>query len=152
VENLPRHLILYDGLCGLCDRFVAFVIARDPPGIFHFASLQGPLGRSIVARHGRRPEALGTFYLVADYRTASPVLLDKTRAALAVARELGAPWSWATVLGVLPERLLNRAYDAVAKRRYRIFGRLERCLLPRPEHLGRFEDGDGTEDGGIREG
>ena len=139
---MPEHLILYDGVCGLCNRLVTFVLAHDPRGVFHFAALQSALGRSIVEKHGKRPDDLDTFFLVRDYRSASPVLLARGPAALAVARALGAPWSAAAVLGVLPDGLLNFVYDAIARRRYRIFGRLDRCLLPRPEYRERFDDGE----------
>ena len=136
----PKHLILYDGVCGLCNRLVAFVLARDPGGVFHFAALQGPLGRKIVEKHGGRPDALDTFYMVRDYRSVSPVLLGRAQAALAVATELGAPWSWVSVCGVLPDALLNSGYDLIARHRYRIFGRLESCPLPKPEYRARFDD------------
>jgi predicted DCC family thiol-disulfide oxidoreductase YuxK len=137
-----RHLILYDGVCGLCNRIVRFVLPRDPSGIFHFAALQSAVGASILKRHGRRPDALDTFYLVADYRSANPVLYHKARAALFVLRNLGRQWRLLGALGIFPDAVLNAAYDFVAHRRYRVFGRYEVCPLPSPEHRDRFDDAE----------
>lgn len=135
-----RHLLLFDGDCGLCEWLVQFVLARDPAGIFHFASLASPEGRSIVTRHGGDADDVSTVYVIADYRTPEARPLTKSRAALFVSRALGWPWRAATLLGVLPTRLLNRLYDVVARNRYRMFGRREECLMPRPEWQDRFID------------
>lgn len=132
------HLLLYDGACGLCSRFVQFVLPRDHQRIFQFASLQSPQGRAVV----KNPEEaeLTTFYVVANYGTPVEEQLSKSRAALFVARELGWPWKAASALGILPAALLDRVYDLVARNRYRIFGRGEQCMIPRPEYRDRFID------------
>jgi predicted DCC family thiol-disulfide oxidoreductase YuxK len=135
-----RHLLLFDGECGLCAALVQFVLARDRAGIFHFASLASPEGRSMVTRHGGDPDDVSTVYVVADYRTPAARPLTRSRAALFVARTLGWPWKAATLFGVLPTGLLDRVYDVVARNRYRVFGRREECLIPRPEWKNRFID------------
>ena len=81
---------------------------------------------------------MNTLYVVSDYKTAAPRLLSKGRAALFVAGIVGWPWKAASVLGVLPGGLLDRAYDLVARYRYRLFGRYDQCVIPRPEHRARF--------------
>jgi predicted DCC family thiol-disulfide oxidoreductase YuxK len=135
-----RHLVLFDGQCGLCTAFVQFVLPRDPTGIFHFASLSSPEGRAIVTRHGGDADDVSTVYVVADYGTPEARPLTRSRAALFVCRSLGWPWKAATLFGALPTRLLDRAYDFVARNRYRVFGRREQCLMPRPEWQDRFID------------
>ena len=135
-----RHLLLFDGHCGLCTAFVQFVLARDPAGIFHFASLSSPEGRSIVTRHGGDADDVSTVYVIADYRSPEALPLTKSRAALFVSQTLGWPWRAATLFGVMPTALLDRVYDFVARNRYRVFGRREQCLMPRPEWQGRFID------------
>jgi predicted DCC family thiol-disulfide oxidoreductase YuxK len=135
-----QHLLLYDGVCGLCDHLVQFVLARDARGTFDFAPLQSATGRAAVAREGGDPDALSSFYVVRDYRTAHPRSLVKGRAALFVAREVGWPWRLVNVFAVLPAAVLDFAYDIVARYRYRVFGRFEQCLLPRPEQRQRFID------------
>src|SRR6185436_14160481 len=135
-----QHLLLYDGVCGLCDHLVQFVLAHDPRGVFDFAPLQSATGRAAVAREGADPDSLTSFYVVRDYRTRDAHSLVKGRAALFVARTLGWPWKAAGAFGMLPTAMLNLGYDLVARYRYRVFGRFEQCVLPRPEQRKRFVD------------
>ena len=134
------HLVLYDGVCGLCNRLLQFLFKHDRRAVFRFASLQSPVGRATVARFGGNPDELTTFYLVADYRTDRARMVNKSRAALFVARELGWPWRAVTVMAVLPKPVLDRVYDAIARSRYRLFGRVEHCVIPTPELRRRFID------------
>src|SRR5262245_37928087 len=120
-----RHLLLYDGVCGLCSRLLQFVLANDRRRVFSFASLQSATGRAMVARWGGDPDELTTFYTVANFRTADARMLTKAAAALFVAGELGWPWKAVQLIRILPAWLLNRAYDAVARARYRLFGRFD---------------------------
>ena len=135
-----RHLLLYDGVCGLCDHLVQFVLAHDPTGVFDFAPLQSAAGREAVAREGGDPEALTSFYVVRDYQTSGARSLVKGRAALFVAATLGWPWRLVAAFGILPTALLDWGYDVVARYRYRVFGRFDQCMLPRPEQRKRFVD------------
>lgn len=132
----PTHLILYDGVCGLCNRFVRFVLNHDRAAVFRFASLQSQLGQSLIGS----PNTLRTVYVVVNYGSKSPVVLSKSRAALFVLETLGGPWRLAAILGILPRRLLDWAYDLVARYRYSVFGRYQTCPLPSPEHRSRFID------------
>jgi predicted DCC family thiol-disulfide oxidoreductase YuxK len=136
-----RHLLLYDGVCGLCDRLVLFVLERDPHGTFRFASLQSPAATTQLARFGARADDLDTVSVITDYEGPGAVRLTKSRATCFVLSTFG--WSWravAALAGVLPRALLDRAYDLIARNRYRVFGRLEQCALLRPEHVHRFLD------------
>ena len=137
---MPSHLILYDGVCGLCNATVQFVLPRDTRGLFAFASLQSATGRSMAQRFGRNPDDLDTFYLVMNYRTESPEFLMKSAAALKVASLLGQPWRLMAGIGVLPRVLTDAVYHLVARHRYRMFGRYDTCPLPRPEQRARFID------------
>ncbi len=136
-----RHLVLYDGVCGLCNRLNQFLLPRDPTAQFAFASLQSETARSILSRFGKTTEELSTFYVVADFRSDTPRLLARSRAALFVVKTLGGVWRWAgLLLSVLPVPLLDLAYDAIARNRYRLFGRYDSCLAPTPEYRQRFLD------------
>jgi predicted DCC family thiol-disulfide oxidoreductase YuxK len=135
-----RHLLLYDGVCGLCNVLVQAVLARDRRVLFHFASLQSAAARATLNRFGSNPDELTTFYVVTNYRGAEPSPLTKGRAALFVITALGWPWKAAGLLKVLPARVLDGVYDLIARHRYRIFGRYETCLVPRPEYRSRFID------------
>lgn len=134
------HLILYDGVCGLCNRLNQFVLARDKHNKFHFASLQSQLSREILTAYGRRPEDLDTLYVIVDYKQESEGLLSKARAALFILVEIGGVWRLAWVLNVLPSFILNVGYDFLARLRYRVFGKYETCLMPQPEYKKRFLD------------
>jgi predicted DCC family thiol-disulfide oxidoreductase YuxK len=133
-----RHLILFDGVCGLCSRLNQFVLPRDHARVFAFAPLQGELARALVARHGKNPDDLDTFLVVVDHGGPGERVLARARAALFVLGALGWPWALAGVLGVLPTRLLDAIYRAVARRRYAWFGRVSACARPTPEQRARF--------------
>jgi len=139
-QQAGSHLILYDGVCGLCNRLNAFVLKHDKRAVFHFASIQSPKGRSILNQHGRNPDDLDTFYLIADYKSAAPQVMERAQAGLFVLKVIGAPWSLAGLVGFLPSRLLNFGYDCIATNRYRIFGKYDQCVLPAVEHQERFID------------
>lgn len=132
------HLVLYDGVCGLCNRFLQFLVNHDRRAIFSFASLQSPIGRTMVERFGGDPRDLNSFYVLADYRTSRISPFIKSRAALFVARELGWRWKALCAAGFLPTLALDSIYDLVARNRYRIFGRSETCLLPAAHVRSRF--------------
>lgn len=140
VSDRPGHLVLYDGVCGLCSRVVQFVLTHDDRAIFAFAALQSAAGMAMVKRFGGNPEELTTFYVVADYRTRQARMLSRSDAALFLAGTLGWPWRLASGLRVVPLAVRDWAYGVVAPHRYRVFGRREQCLIPRPEDRDRFID------------
>ena len=135
-----RHLVLYDGVCGLCDRLLQFLLEHDSQGTFDFASLQSAIGQATVRQWGGDPHELTSFYVVADYRTPEATALTRSAAAVFVAGALGWPWRIGRLLRWLPGPWRDRVYDLIARNRYRIFGRHDRCLAPRPEYRGRFID------------
>jgi len=134
------HLVLYDGVCGLCSRLLQFLLRRDRRRVFRFASLQSAVGRSIVERSGGNPAELTSFYVVADYETTAARVFARSDAALFVAGALSWPWKAARWLRVVPRAVRDRAYDLVARNRYRVFGRFDRCLVPSREFRNRFID------------
>ncbi len=117
------HLILYDGVCGLCRRLVGFVLRRDTRGLFCFASLQSDVGRSLVKQHGGDPDALETFYVLSDYQTQSQTLHNRADAVLFLLQRVHGPGRMLALLRVLPARILDWVYDLVARNRYQLFGR-----------------------------
>jgi predicted DCC family thiol-disulfide oxidoreductase YuxK len=135
-----EHLLLYDGVCGLCSQLVQFVLKHDVRRVFDFASLQSAIGQAMVKKAGGDPLDLNSFYVVADYRTSEPRTFMKSDAALFVLDRLGWPWKAARSMRVVPAAVRDIVYDAIARVRYRVFGRYEQCLLPRPEFRQRFID------------
>lgn len=138
-ELRPEHLlVLYDGVCALCNRLVRFLLARDRRDRYRFAPLQSELGRRFVARHGGDPDELSTVYLIASPGAEGERAYLRGRAALLSLAGLGGPWALARLAAALPRPLLDLGYRAVARRRYRLFGRYDSCPLPAPEHRHKF--------------
>ena len=134
------HLILYDGVCGLCNRFVRFVLAHDHARLFQFASLQSRVAESALSTFGLDPGDLATFYLLPGHGTGASFPLSKSRATLFVLDALGWPWRAARIFALLPASAADGLYDLVAQNRHRLFGKLELCPRPGPEHRDRFID------------
>ena len=125
--TITHHLVLYDGVCGLCDGLIQFLLKHDHRGVFRFASLQSETGRSLVERFGGNPNELTTVYVIENYDTDDARISNKSDAALFIAGELGWPWKSAVLPRVMPAALRNVGYDFVARNRYRVFGRLQQC-------------------------
>ena len=130
-------VLLYDGLCGFCNGVVQFVLRRDRQETIRFAPLQGVFAQEILARH---PRLRGMDSLVLVERPGQPdeAVHARSDGAIAVAEYLGGAWSAARVLRVVPRFLRDAAYDAIARVRYRIFGRYDSCPVPSDAQRARF--------------
>jgi predicted DCC family thiol-disulfide oxidoreductase YuxK len=127
-------ILFFDGVCGLCDRLVQFVLRRDRRQLFRFAALQSDVATQALGHFGKDPDDLDTMYaLTGDGR-----LLQKSRAIFYVLRGLGLPWSILAVFRVLPAVVTDWFYDRVAHNRYRIWGKRESCRLPSADERARF--------------
>jgi predicted DCC family thiol-disulfide oxidoreductase YuxK len=134
------HLVLYDGVCGLCDHFVQFLLRIDGHDRLRFAALQGPIGTKILAEAGRAATALSTVIVVADHGTAAERLLDRSDAALFAIASAGGVYRAARALRIIPRFIRDAAYDLIARWRYRIFGRFDACPIPGPATRAKFLD------------
>jgi len=140
-QPLSHPILLYDGVCGLCNRTNQFVLRHDPEGLFRFASLQSPLAERILTRHGASARDLDTVYVVVNYNQPDESLRPRSDAVVFILTRLGGIWRPAGILiGWLPQWFRDWAYNLVARTRYRIFGRYESCQLPSPENRRRFLD------------
>src|SRR5271166_5435150 len=111
-------ILLYDGVCGLCNRFIVFILRRDRDAIFRFAWLQGALGAGILARNGANPSELDTVYVVLDPELPEERLLSRSNAVLFVLKQLGGFWRTAAfVVRLLPRFVRDWGYNLVARRR-----------------------------------
>lgn len=131
---LEEHgfILLYDGVCALCNRTVNWILRHDRGGTMRFAALD-----SAVGREARRllPDLAGVDSVIVLHREGAWV---KSTAVLEIARYVGGIWSVALVGYLLPRALRDWLYDVVARRRYRVFGRYESCPIPPPEQRPRF--------------
>jgi len=135
-----EHLLLYDGVCGLCNGTVRFVLEHEQRAAFSFAALQGTTGQALLRRFEKSVTDLDTVYVVVGYRSPAPVIIGRSRAAIFILGQLRRPWRWVAAVHILPARWLDRLYDVVARNRYRWFGRYDTCPLPSPEVAKRFLD------------
>ena len=126
-------VILFDGVCNLCNGFVQFVIQRDPEGHFQFAALQSETGRALVEEHGLDPNRIDTVVLVENGRAHL-----RSDAALRIASGLGGPWPLSQAFFIVPRFIRNGVYNFIAARRYRWFGEKDQCMIPTPELRSRF--------------
>ena len=130
--NPGKPVILFDGVCNLCNSAVNFVIDRDPDGIFYFAALQSDYAREILEKY-QIGLGLNTIVLLEDGR-----VFDRSTAALRIARRLGGPWPLLYGCMVIPPFVRDGVYRWIAKNRYRWFGQTQACRVPTPDLQARF--------------
>ena len=136
MEDLPKDkkIILFDGVCNLCESSVQFVIKHDKKDSFRFVALQSDLGQKIIKHIG-----------IDISKTDSVILYEpgtayyyKAEAALKIAKELGGVYNFLSLFTVLPNAFSNYFYDFIAKNRYKWYGKKEACLVPTPELKAKF--------------
>jgi len=134
-------IIFYDGVCGLCNALVQFLIRRDNRGALRFASLQSDFAAKVLGRHGIDAADLDTVQVVVNYEQPDERVLNRSDAILRACGELGGSWKiLAAVARIIPRPLRDLVYRFVARNRYQVFGKYETCLLPEPKQRSRFLD------------
>ncbi len=126
-------IILFDGVCNLCNASVNFIIDRDPGEVFRFASLQSSLGHELLARFGFSTDAYQSVVLVEGDR-----LFTHSSAALRIAARLPAPWKLLYVFIMVPKPIRDAVYNWISRNRYAWFGKSDTCRIPTPELRSRF--------------
>ncbi len=134
MEGTGEKIVLYDGVCNLCDAAIRFILPRDSGGRIRFAPLQSATARRILAQYGI-PEsaALESIVWIEEGR---PYL--HSDAILRIAGQLDFPWKFAGIFRAVPRPIRDGIYRWIARNRYRWFGKEDACLLPRPEWRARF--------------
>lgn len=140
---IPERLLLFDGVCNLCDRSVQFVIHHDPEGKFKFAALQSGYAARILKDYpevGQRNNAgpdpdWGSIVFILNGKA-----YTRSKAVLKIMGALGFPWKLATVFYILPRAFRDKLYNFIAKNRYRWYGKKDHCMVPTPELSDRFMD------------
>jgi predicted DCC family thiol-disulfide oxidoreductase YuxK len=126
-------IILFDGVCNLCNQSVQFVIRHDPNSRFRFAALQSDFGRSELTKHQLDSEKLLSIVLLIGDK-----VYDRSRAALEIARRLDGLMPLMYVFVIVPPFIRNFVYDWIARNRYKWFGKVDECMIPTPELRARF--------------
>lgn len=131
-------IIVFDGVCVLCNGWIAFLLKRDRARRYRFAAMQSEAGRQLLQLHGLDPDDPASFLLVEHDVGPVPRVSTDTQAIRRVLVGLGRGWTLAHALALLPSGLANAGYRWIARNRYRVFGRHTACAVPAPEHRRRF--------------
>lgn len=130
-----KPILLFDGVCTMCNRLVTFVIRRDPKGKFFFASLQSVTGQRLLQRVKLPTANLNTFVLIEGNR-----YYTKSTAVLHLFKKLGYLWGLLYLLMIVPRPLRDMVYHWIARNRYKWFGKKDQCMMPTPDIKERFLD------------
>ena len=139
--STSNPIILYDGICGLCNRLNQFVLKRDRNDLFRFAALQSEFAGKVLERYGVNPQVLDTMYLLLNYSQPDERLVARSDAAVLILGELGGVWrALAGMMQLLPRWFRNKAYNLIARNRYQIFGKFQTCQIPDERYRSKFID------------
>ncbi|MCK0159653.1 thiol-disulfide oxidoreductase DCC family protein [Allomuricauda sp. F6463D] len=131
-----KKIILFDGVCNLCNSSVQFVIKRDKKDLFRYAALQSDIGQQLVAQRHIDTLTIDSIILIEP----GVAYYTKSDAALEIAKDLGGLWKLTAIFAWIPTSVRNVIYDFVAKNRYKWFGKKESCMIPTPELKAKFLD------------
>lgn len=138
---MTNLIVFYDGVCGLCNRLVKFLLVHDKHDKLRFASLQSDFATQVLSRHRIDPKDLDTVHVVENYEQPTERVVDRSEAILRAGRELGGIWRFLSSVGmIVPRPIRDLVYKIVATNRYRVFGKYETCMLPDPRHREKFLD------------
>jgi predicted DCC family thiol-disulfide oxidoreductase YuxK len=130
---MDNPVILFDGVCNLCNGAINFVLRHDKKGIFRFASIQSEAGQQLLAANGIDASELNSFFLVEKGK-----VYKKSAAALRVVNYFAWYWKELQILRIVPYFLRDAIYDFVATNRYKWFGKRDQCMVPTPDLQKRF--------------
>ena len=132
MNNTP-NILLFDGVCNLCNGFVKFVIKRDKKNIIKFASLQSDAGQKILLQHHLPVSEFQSFVYIANNK-----VLLKSTAALTLMKDIGGGWQLMYGFIIVPKFIRDYVYSIVAKNRYKWFGKQNNCMIPTKELMSKF--------------
>jgi predicted DCC family thiol-disulfide oxidoreductase YuxK len=128
-----KKIILFDGVCNLCNSSIIFVIKHDPKDLFRFAPLQSDIGKLLMEKHQIDPQETDSIILVDQEKA-----YTKSSAALRVSRHLSGGYPLLAIFLIIPVFLRNLVYDYIAKNRYKWYGKKDSCMIPTPELKAKF--------------
>ena len=128
-----KKIILFDGVCNLCNSAVTFVIKRDKKDVFRYAALQSEMGKQLTAKHNIDVDKVDSIILVTDKKA-----YVKSTAALFIAQKLSGGWPLMMGFYIIPAFIRNLVYDFIARNRYKWYGKKDACMIPTPELKSKF--------------
>jgi len=132
-KNLPKNLVLFDGVCMLCNNFILQIIKMDKEKSLQFCELQSAKGLELLKKHGLAVNDFETIYFLTSTR-----LYEKSDAILMVLRVVGKPWSFLSIFLMTPLVIRNLIYDLIAQNRHRIYSPRKTCTLPQKKYTERI--------------
>lgn len=135
--TIPKNkkLILFDGVCNLCNSSVLYVIKRDKKNIFLFSPLQSNVGKQIIQKFDINTKNVDSIII---YNPEKESIHYKSTAALKIASQLGFPTNLLSIFLIIPSFIRNWVYDFIAKNRYKWYGKKDACMIPTPELKSKF--------------
>lgn len=137
-ESAATTIVLYDGVCGLCNRLNQFLLKRDSHDRFRFASLQSNFAKELLERHAIDALDLDTVHVVIGYGRPGEKVLSRSDAIIHALSQIGGVWGLFAAGKVLPRSLRDGLYKLVATNRYRFFGKYDVCLMPEERFKHKF--------------
>ena len=134
IVEKDKKLILFDGVCNLCNGAIQFIIKRDKTDIFRYAALQSEIGERLIRERGIDTTKVDSIILIEP----GVAYFTKSDAALRIGQDFGGLWKTLTIFTWIPRPIRDGIYDFVAKNRYRWFGRKDQCMIPTPELQAKF--------------
>ena len=138
IDHSSQPIVLYDGVCGLCNRLVQFLLKRDRHDRLRFASLQSDFASTVLRRHNLDPHDLDTVHVVLDHGKPNERVLRRSDAVVHVVQRLDGFWKVAALGKLLPRWFRDGIYRLVATYRYQVFGKAESCILPSAKDRSKF--------------
>jgi predicted DCC family thiol-disulfide oxidoreductase YuxK len=132
-DPVIEKVILFDGVCNLCNSSVQFIIRHDPGGRFKFAALQSPFGQQQLKKFGIPQDALNSVILIKE-----AVAFQRSDAALEIACDFTGMWKGLYYFKIIPRFFRDWIYDQISKNRYSLFGKRDECMIPTSELKARF--------------
>lgn len=127
------NIILFDGICNLCNGIVLFIIKRDKKAFFRFASIQSVIGKSLIEQYGAKNESNMTLYYIRENN-----YYQKSTAVIYILKDLGGIWKCFYFLLFIPTCIRDAIYLSISRNRYRIFGKRQTCIIPAKDIEERF--------------
>lgn len=134
-DHLHKKIVLFDGICDLCNKSVQFIVQRDERDLFRLASLQSDFGQKFLKKHGKSTTHFDSIILIDENQK----LYTESTAALKIAQDLKGV-KWMKIFLILPKFLRDGVYRIIAKHRYKWFGKRAECMIPSPELKAKFID------------